>query len=79
MSFTVPVTASLTIDALPEPQAMRTMRRAPRIVPQPIVIASVGTLSMPPNAGAASSRVIGSSVIARVSESFGEPGSLKPM
>ena len=74
-----PWTAFCTIDAFSCPHAMRTIRRAARIVPHPMVMAEVGTLSMPLKAGAASSRVILSSSMARVRESFGEPGSLKPM
>ena len=79
MSLTEPVTASLTMAAFPVPQAMRTMRLAVRMVPHPMVMAVVGTLSMPPKAGAASSRVMVFSSIALVRETFGEPGSLKPM
>ena len=79
MSFTGPVMASFTMGALLVPQARRTIFLAARMVPQPMVMAEVGTFSSPPNACAASSRVMSLSWMALVSESFDEPGSLKPM
>ncbi len=79
MLFTGPVTAWFTMLALLFPQAMRTIRLAARMVPHPMVMAAVGTFSMPLNAGAASSRVMLFSSIALVSESLGDPGSLNPM
>lgn len=71
--------ASLTMGALLVPHAMRTMRLAASMVPQPIVMAMVGTFSSPPKLREASSRVTSVSWTALVREFFGDPGSLKPM
>lgn len=65
--------------ALCSPNASSTTRLALRIVPTPIVIAFLGTFHSPKKSLDASIRVTRSSVIRRVRESRGEPGSLKPM
>ena len=64
---TGPSTACATTCALCSPNARSTTRRAPRIVPTPMVMARRGTHSSPPKKSlAASRRVTRSSVIRRV-------------
>ena len=58
---------------------MRAIRFADKIVPHPMVIATLGAFSKPPKCGAAFSRVIGFNSIALVSEFLGDLDSLKPM
>ena len=55
------------------------MRFALSTVPIPMVIAFLGTLSIPKKAGAASTRVIWSKVMFLVPELRWDPGSLKPI
>ncbi len=67
------------IGALFSPQAIKITFRAFMIVPTPIVMARVGTLSIPPNSPEASFMVSSFRYTIRVLEFSAEPGSLNPM
>src|ERR1022692_3950593 len=71
--------AARTISALCCPQAIRTMRRASRIVFTPIVIARRGVFSSPPNSSDALRPVIESRFTIRVRDRRALPCSLNPM
>ena len=75
----LPSTVFLMIGALFSPQAIKITFRAFMIVPTPMVIARVGTLSIPPNSPEASFIVSSFRYTIRVLEVIVDPGSLKPM
>ena len=66
------------ISALFWPQAINTILLERRIVETPMVIALLGTLSIPLKSKEASTLVMWSKVMIRVPELMWEPGSLKP-